>query len=198
MVRGTLGIDGQPMCRMYYLGSDQLPRPGDDVVTSGVELPFPKGIPIGKVRESTRGLDANKQYIVVEPKADFQHLEYVIVLRYQPDPEAVEKRENISAVSGFVALDTARPIPPLQVGDTLITFGSPSPSPGTEETPSPPPTPTPAPGASTPTPQPGSSLEYQVPNSGEDENATLPPDTPTPSPEPTPTFSLDQLTVEGD
>jgi rod shape-determining protein MreC len=198
MVRGTLGIDGQPMCRMYYLGSDQLPRPGDDVVTSGVELPFPKGIPIGKVRESTRGLDANKQYIVVEPKADFQHLEYVIVLRYQPNPEAVEARGNISAVPSYVPLDTPRPIPPLQVGDTLITFGSPSPSLGMEETPTPTPTPTPAPEPGEPTPQPGSSLEYQVPNIGEGESMTPPPDTPTPSPEPTPTFSLDQLTVEGD
>ena len=196
-VRGTYGDDGQPMCRMYYLSSDQLPRPGDVVVTSGVTMPFPKGIPIGEVRESTRRLDANKQYIVVEPKADFLHLEFVIVLRYQPDPEAVETRGNISAVPSLQPLDTPRPYPPLQVGDTLITFESPSPSPGVSgETPTPEPTPTPA--SQTPTPPPGNSLEYQVPNSAGDENATLPPDTLTPSPEPTPTFSLDQLTVEGD
>lgn len=43
-IRGTLGVDGTPMCRMYYLPDDNLPRPGDLVVTSGVGLSFPKGI----------------------------------------------------------------------------------------------------------------------------------------------------------
>ena len=85
-VRGTLGVDGTAMCRMYYLPEDHLPRPGDTVVTSGVGMSFPKGIPIGTVRESTRGMESNKQYIVVEPSADFEHIEYVIVLRYQPRP----------------------------------------------------------------------------------------------------------------
>ena len=69
-VRGTLGIDGQPMCRMYYLPEENLPRPGDQVVTSGVGMSFPKGIPIGTVRESTRGMESNKQFVVVEPQAD--------------------------------------------------------------------------------------------------------------------------------
>ena len=87
-VRGTLGVDGTPLCRMYYLPEDNLPRPGDVVVTSGVGdlndgRSFPKGIPIGTVRESTRGMESNKQFVVVEPQADFQHIEYVIVLRYQ-------------------------------------------------------------------------------------------------------------------
>lgn len=48
-VSGTLGIDGTPMCRMYYLSDDKLPRPGDTVVTSGVSMSFPKGVPVGKV-----------------------------------------------------------------------------------------------------------------------------------------------------
>ena len=65
IVSGTLGINGEPMCRMYYLPDDHLPRPGDIVVTSGVGMSFPKGIPIGTVRESTRGMESNKQYIVV-------------------------------------------------------------------------------------------------------------------------------------
>ena len=110
-VRGTLGIDGTPMCRMYYLPDDNLPRPGDLVVTSGVGMSFPKGIPIGIVRESTRGMDANKQYIVLEPQVDFQHLEYVIVLRYKPEPLAVEGREASGVGTEFVPLESARPSP---------------------------------------------------------------------------------------
>ena len=57
IVSGTLGVDGTALCRMYYLPDDSLPRPGDQVVTSGVGFSFPKGIPIGTVRESTRGME---------------------------------------------------------------------------------------------------------------------------------------------
>ena len=93
IVSGTLGVDGTALCRMYYLPDDSLPRPGDQVVTSGVGFSFPKGIPIGTVRESTRGMEGNKQYVVIEPQADFQHLEYVIILRYKPEAEAIEGRD---------------------------------------------------------------------------------------------------------
>jgi len=116
-VRGTLGIDGQPMCRMYYLPEEHLPRPGDQVVTSGVGMSFPKGIPIGVVRESTRGMESNKQYIVVQPLADFQHIEYVIVLRYQPLAEAIPERASGAGVLAFTPLDTALPVPTIQIGN---------------------------------------------------------------------------------
>lgn len=111
-VRGTLSIDGTPMCRMYYLPEDHLPRPGDTVVTSGVGMSFPKGIPIGTVRESTRGMEANKQYIVVEPMADFEHIEYVIVLRYKPTAEAVQGRENTTDIEFVPWQPSARAHPP--------------------------------------------------------------------------------------
>jgi rod shape-determining protein MreC len=208
MVKGTLGDNGQPMCRMFYL-PDNLPRPGDTVVTSGVgstneddnevSTAFPKGIPIGTVRESTRSMDANKQYIVVEPKVDFQHIEYVIVLRYQPDAEAIEKREEESAVKEIIPLDTARPLPDLEIGGNVIHMGTPTPTLDPNATPSPAPTPSPTPTAAaiqTPPPQ-GNGLEYQVPE-GVAEVTTAPPPTKAPTPSPTPTFSLDDLTVEGD
>ena len=83
------------------LPEDNLPRPGDLVVTSGVGLSFPKGIPIGIVRESTRGMDANKQYIILEPRVDFQHLEYVIVLRYKPQAAEVEGRRQVEELMNF-------------------------------------------------------------------------------------------------
>ena len=35
-VKGTLGSTGEPLCRMYYLSADSVPRPGDRVITSGV------------------------------------------------------------------------------------------------------------------------------------------------------------------
>ena len=81
-VKGTLGSTGEPLCRMYYLSADSVPRPGDRVITSGVGVSFPKGLLIGYVRESTRAIEDNKHYIVVEPAADFEHIENVLVLRY--------------------------------------------------------------------------------------------------------------------
>ena len=118
-VRGTLGVDGTAMCRMYYLPEGHLPRPGDTVVTSGVGMGFPKGIPIGTVRESTRGMEANKSFVVVEPIADFQHIEYVIVLRYQPDAEAIVSQDSTQELT-LVPLDTARPIPTIQIGSDFF------------------------------------------------------------------------------
>ena len=195
-VRGTLGIDGQPMCRMYYLPDDHLPRPGDIVVTSGVGMSFPKGIPIGTVRESTRGMDANKQYIVVEPSADFEHIEYVIVLRYKPTAEAVQGREA-SDYSEFVPLPTARPMPTLRIGSTSVWGQTPTPDPEATPVPTPTPTPTPTP-EPTATPVPtiaGPVYEYNV---FSDEPTPTPSPSPTPSPTPYITLSPEDMTYEED
>ncbi len=194
-VRGTLGIDGKPMCRMYYLPDDHLPRPGDIVVTSGVGMSFPKGIPIGTVRESTRGMDANKQYIVVEPSADFEHIEYVIVLRYKPAAEAVQGRE-ISSYSEFVPLETARPMPTLRIGNTNVWGETPTPAPSMTPVPATP-TPTASPTPS-PTPEPtiaGPVYEYQV---FSDDPTPTPSPSPTPSPTPYITLSPADMTYEED
>ena len=108
IVKGTLGVNGEPMCRMYYLPLDNVPRPGDSVITSGVGLPFPKGLLIGYVRESTRAMEENKHYIVVEPAADFQHIEEVLVLRYEAAAEAMPEGYNEDDMI-IVAPPTPRP-----------------------------------------------------------------------------------------
>jgi rod shape-determining protein MreC len=195
-VRGTLDVDGTAMCRMYYLPEDFLPRPGDTVVTSGVGFGFPKGIPIGTVRESTRGMESNKSYVVVEPIGDFEHIEYVIILRYQPDAEAIEARDS-NVNLDLVPLETVRPIPTIQIGSDFFQLA-----------------PTPAPTEAvaqqvilddgtvvyvTPTPAAGAdSIGYIVPDSTDDNGSnpygyTLPP-----TPSPTPTIPPLDLTVEED
>ncbi|MCL2544851.1 MAG: rod shape-determining protein MreC [Clostridia bacterium] len=110
VVGGTLGIDGQPLCRMYYLPASSVPRPGDVVVTSGVGLPFPRGLVLGTVRESTRLLEENKYYVVVEPTADFQHIEDVLILRYVPTIEVRPVGEEI-VEQPIMAAPTVRPQP---------------------------------------------------------------------------------------
>lgn len=137
-VKGTLGSTGEPLCRMYYLSADSVPRPGDRVITSGVGVSFPKGLLIGYVRESTRAIEDNKHYIVVEPAADFEHIENVLVLRYYAEVEEMpENYDNTEIIIAPVA--TARP--QAVVEEEKLNASTPVPLPG-------------APGRVTPTPAP--------------------------------------------
>jgi len=137
-VKGTLGSTGEPLCRMYYLSADSVPRPGDRVITSGVGVSFPKGLLIGYVRESTRAIEDNKHFIVVEPAADFEHIENVLVLRYYAEVEEMpENYDNTEIIIAPVA--TARP--QAVVEEEKLLASTPVPLPG-------------APGRVTPTPAP--------------------------------------------
>ena len=216
-VKGTLGINGEPMCRMYYLPDTSLPRPGDTVVTSGVGLEFPKGIPIGYIRESTRGMEENKSYVVLEPVVDFQHLEYVTVYRYKPAyAEEAQAREQ-AGVLELEPLSTPRIVPEWQLGSVSdFIFGA-------TETPAPSATPGAQPGSqqamqpgamtqaptATPATQPGAisnatlapddtdlpeNLEY-IPASDSTPSPTPRP-TATPAPTPAPTADPGGMTVE--
>ena len=196
-VKGTMGINGEPTCRMYYLSENHLPRQGDTVVTSGVGVEFPKGIPIGVVRESTRGMEEGKAYVVIEPIVDFERVEYVIVYRYVPTyAEQAEVRDE-SGIT-YTGLPTARPVPTFAVsGESAFNVDE---------------TPTPGPETVEATPEPDTTVlpdasavivvaeTPNVPNlSYEDVPGTATPE-PTASPEPTaapvPTFSLSDLTQD--
>ncbi len=201
-ISGTLAIDGTYACRMYYLTYTTLPRPGDRVVTSGVGLEFIKGIPIGHVRESTRGQEDSKQFIVVEPIVDFNHLEYVVVFRYRPlYPEPAEER-------GTQVSSTHVPLPSIQPVPTFIGQPEPVLTPGpdgaipdpSQETPEPSPTVSPTPRATedpnaTPRPE---NFAYNVKPVVLGTPTPEPSPTPDPTPEPAPTFSVEQQTVEED
>lgn len=137
-VKGTLGSTGEALCRMYYLSADSVPRPGDRVITSGVGVSFPKGLLIGYVRESTRAIEDNKHYIVVEPAADFEHIENVLVLRYYAEVEEMpENYDNTEIIIAPVA--TARPQAVIE--EDRLNASTPVPLPD-------------APGRATPTPAP--------------------------------------------
>ncbi|NLW21271.1 MAG: rod shape-determining protein MreC [Clostridiales bacterium] len=199
-VSGTLAIDGTQNCRMYYLSYTTLPRPGDMVVTSGMNTGLPKGIPIGRVRESTRGMEDSKQFIVLEPIANFDHMEYVIVYRYQQTVSQVER--HVPPEPTFVPLPSIRPVPTFIGQEEPVT--DPDATPGPDESPeaadSPSPTPT-----ETLTPPPEVESETAQ-DEGISYNAPVIVDTtptPEPSPEPippspSPTFSPEDMTVEED
>ena len=200
-VKGTMGINGEPTCRMYYLSENHLPRQGDTVVTSGVGVEFPKGIPIGVVRESTRGMEEGKAFVVIEPIVDFERVEYVIVYRYVPPyTEQAEQRDETDLA--YTGLPTARPVP------TFFVSGEGVFNPEAEETPeveggelTPAPDTTPGPedehgeiAAATATPL-VENLSYDdIPGTPTPE----PTPSPSPSPTPVPTFSLNNLTQDGE
>lgn len=194
-VSGTLAIDGKKNCRMYYLSYTTLPRPGDLVVTSGMGLQLPKGIPIGKVRESTRGMEDAKQFIVLEPIADFDHIEYVIIYRYRPS-YTPDRQLHAAAEPTFVPLPSVRPVP------TLIGQPEPAVSPDASVIPSPVLTASPSltplisPEASG-THEPDDGFEYNAPLIL-DTTPTVEPSPPPITPSPSPTFSPDEMTVEED
>ncbi len=204
-VKGTLGTNGEPMCRMYYLPENSLPRPGDVVVSSGVGLEFPKGIPIGYIRESTRGMEENKSYVVLDPVVDFQHLEYVTVYRYRPSyAENAQERVSASQNIRLEPLVTARPVPSFQMeglsdfmgGTTAVPGAAATAAPQANVSPSPTPRVTSAPDPNaTPLPP---NLEYVAPNTFGETPTPTPRPTFTPTPTPIPTSDPGAMTVEED
>lgn len=176
-VKGTLGSTGEPLCRMYYLSADSVPRPGDRVITSGVGVSFPKGLLIGYVRESTRAIEDNKHYIVVEPAADFQHIENVLVLRYYAEVE--EMPENYNNTEIIIApVATARP--QAVVEEEKLNASTPVPLPD-------------APGRVTPTPAP-EVVDFIIDEEAMGELADKYVEaTPTPEPEPVDEEELEML-----
>ncbi|MBQ9300259.1 MAG: rod shape-determining protein MreC [Clostridia bacterium] len=200
-VKGTMGINGEPTCRMYYLSDNHLPRQGDTVVTSGVGVEFPKGIPIGVVRESTRGMEEGKAFVVIEPIVDFERVEYVIVYRYVPPyTEQAERRDETDLI--YTGLPTARPVPTFFVSGESVFNPSAVETPLVVEAAQRP--------ASENTPAPGSTMGIIVSaaetpiveNLSYDDIPGTPTPEPTPSPTPTPTpvptFSLNSLTQDGE
>ena len=191
-IKGTLGSTGEPLCRMYYLSADSVPRPGDRVITSGVGVSFPKGLLIGYVRESTRAIEDNKHYIVVEPAADFEHVENVLVLRYYAEIEEMPDNYNNTEVI-LAPVATARPQAVIE--EERLNASTPVPLPD-------------APGAPTASPQlevldvmideeamGDSAVRYATPTPEPTEESI---ETPTPTPTPTPPSDLPSESEDSD
>lgn len=181
-VKGTLGSTGEPLCRMYYLSADSVPRPGDRVITSGVGVSFPKGLLIGYVRESTRAIEDNKHYIVVEPAADFEHIENVLVLRYYAEVEEMPDNYNNTEII-IAPVATARPQAVIE--EDKLNASTPVPLPD-------------APGRATPTPSP-EVVDFMVDEEAMGDMAQyLIEATPAPEVSPEPTLNPDLLPSEED
>lgn len=77
---GVLRGSGNSLLEMNYISATEQVETGDMVVTSGLDGVYPKGLPVGRVAESSKG---NSLFLMikVEPSADLIHLEEVSVMK---------------------------------------------------------------------------------------------------------------------
>lgn len=76
-------VGGDSTLRMEYVSNLADVRPGDVVVTSGIDGIYPKGFRIGQVEQVERGAGLYKT-IRVRPAVDFASLELVLVVATPP------------------------------------------------------------------------------------------------------------------
>jgi rod shape-determining protein MreC len=75
----VVGVDGDPPLAMELVSNLADVKPGDTVVSSGVDGIYPKGFAIGRVESAERGT-ALYRTITVRPSVDFTSLEEVLVV----------------------------------------------------------------------------------------------------------------------
>jgi rod shape-determining protein MreC len=96
--RGTVRGRSTETCGFEYVLRDEDVEVGDLLLTSGLDLVYPKGLPVGRVSEVHRkpyGLFLTAE---LEPSVDFRRLEEVFVILDQkevPTPEDFETRDDV-------------------------------------------------------------------------------------------------------
>jgi len=79
--RGILKGAGQGRCRLVYVGKVMDVEVGDEIITSGADQVFPKGLLLGRVSSVTQGSVSDLfQVIDVTPAVDFKRVEEVLIL----------------------------------------------------------------------------------------------------------------------
>ena len=97
---GGLQLSGGGAMELRFLSGNADVKPGDEMVTSGIDGVYPPGLPVGRVATVDRRADATFARILVEPAARADAVRHVLVLepigeqlppRPAPDPEAAGK-----------------------------------------------------------------------------------------------------------
>lgn len=81
--QGIVIGSGEDMLRMDFVAATADVKPGDTIVTSGVDGIYPKGFVIGKVEQVDNGNGIYKA-IRVRPSVEFNRLEEVLVVKTPP------------------------------------------------------------------------------------------------------------------
>jgi rod shape-determining protein MreC len=86
--QGVLRGDGTGGAQLFDIPSLADVRPGDRIVSAGIDGIYPKGIPVGVVTKAEKGQDLFKT-ITVKPTVDFGSIEEVILLHTRKIPGQV-------------------------------------------------------------------------------------------------------------
>jgi rod shape-determining protein MreC len=78
--RGVLSGRLERGCILRYINLKSDIRPGDEVVTSGLDGIFPRGLPIGKVAKVEKGTQGLFLEARIVPSVDFSEIEEVLVI----------------------------------------------------------------------------------------------------------------------
>lgn len=89
-VQGVIEGIGDGSLSMQYVPATSDVRPGDLVVTSGIDGIYPKGFVIGTIEQVDRGT-GGYHLITVRPAVDFTRLEEVLVVRTPTSREVPEE-----------------------------------------------------------------------------------------------------------
>lgn len=100
ILRG-LGWDRGFVARLHDLGSNAKVRPGDLLVTTGVDGRFPRDLPVGRVLSVTPR-KGQEPMVLVRPIVDFGKLSRVLVVVSPPPPPIVVPRRRSRARLGLV------------------------------------------------------------------------------------------------
>jgi rod shape-determining protein MreC len=83
--QGVVVGTGVDQLRMDYVSGSAEVKPGDTVVTSGIDGIYPKGFVIGQIQSVRRGAGQYSS-IVIRPAVDFSTLEAVLIVLTPPSP----------------------------------------------------------------------------------------------------------------
>ena len=108
--RGSLRGSSLAECDFDYVLRDEDVRPGDLLVTSGLDAVYPKGLEIGRVQSVERESYGLFQKARVEPAVDFATLEEVFVLLDRK--ELPEPGEYQASIENLWAEDSGSPAAP--------------------------------------------------------------------------------------
>jgi len=88
--QGVLRGDGGGGAQLFDIPSLADVRPGDRIISAGIDGIYPKGIPVGVVTKAEKGQDLFKT-IAVKPTVDFGSIEEVIVLHTRKVPGQIAR-----------------------------------------------------------------------------------------------------------
>jgi rod shape-determining protein MreC len=84
-VRGVLtGIPGERNAQVKYVGRNEDIKPGDLIMTSGIDRLYPKGLMLGRVLRVTPQAKGSFLFVEVVPECRLSQIEEVLILQKRP------------------------------------------------------------------------------------------------------------------